>query len=96
MFTCQARHNTIQAEQSHGRSHAGQTGADETNVEFDNRPYDDLLDIVRGIGRRQRDPDQDRQPDDGDDGHEAAQGEHARDSQTLGGRGVERVDVRQG
>ena len=69
----------VQADPPESRFQARQTSTYETDVDFDNRPYDDLAEVVGGVDlTRDGDLQEDDQPYERDDGDEGAKGEHAR------------------
>jgi hypothetical protein len=73
------RKESIKADPSESGFQTRQTSTCETDVDFNNRPYDDLAEVV---GRVDLTRDGDLQEDDQsykrDDGDEGAKGEHAR------------------
>lgn len=85
----------MESEEANGRFHARQACADETDVDFDDRPEQHLFHLPCVIRAGEIDVHQIDQADDRDDADEAAEHENASEHEPLSNRNAQSPDVSQ-
>lgn len=86
----------VEAEEPDDRAHARQTCADEPNVQLHHRPEDEVSQLICWVLGREFNRQRTREPEDGHDAYEEAEGEEADENKALSDRGVESPNVGQG